>query len=459
MNELLITSLLGIAVLAADILRLRKFIPALVILGLSALIGVSIMDWGKNNNPFGHSMLIFDNFALGFTIVLSFITLCWLLLTADHFGTENKRTDLYALALFSLTGAIIMTAYTNMVMLFLGIEILSIPLYVLAASDRKNILSNEAGFKYFFLGSVASSVLLFGVALIYGASGTFNIHELMEFCQSSPTQNTMVTVGMTLILAGFAFKISVAPFHFWAPDVYQGAPTPVTAFMATVVKGAAFAGLYRLFDLGLLPYVQTFHVAISAMVILTLIMANTIGSIQTNVKRLMAYSSVSHAAFMLAAVMVAGSSHPKYLLYYVLTYSIASLTAFVVLYQVSKIQGGAEDTDAFKGLVKRNPVMASALTLALFSMAGIPPLAGFMAKYFVIADVVAQGFTAVAVVMVLASVVAMYYYLRIIMAVFTPLENAGRIVLTSAQHFVFVLFTLLMVALFFLSSLTEIVHW
>lgn len=459
MKELLITSLLGIAVLAADILRLRKFIPALVILGLSALIGVSIMDWGKNDNPFGHSMLIFDNFALGFTIVFSFVTLCWILLTTDHFGTENKRTDLYALTLFSLAGAIIMSAYTNMVMLFLGIEILSIPLYVLAASDRKNVQSNEAGFKYFFLGAVASSILLFGVALIYGATGTFSIPELMEYCQTNATQNTLFTVGMALILGGFAFKISVAPFHFWAPDVYQGAPTPITAFMATVVKGAAFAGLYRLFDLGLLPYLQTFHVAIAGMVILTLIMANTIGSIQTNVKRLMAYSSVSHAAFMLAAVMVAGNSHPKYLIYYILTYSIASLTAFVVLYQVSKIQGGAEETDAFKGLVKRNPVMAGAITLALFSMAGIPPLAGFMAKYFVIADVVNQGFTAVAVVMILASVVAMYYYLRIIMAVFTPLENAGRIVLTSGQQFIFLLFTVLMVALFFLASLTELIKW
>ena len=459
MKELLITSLLGIAVLAADVLHLRKWITAIVVLGLAALAGVSVMDWGMNENPFNNNMLRFDSYALGFTFVFAVVSLCWFLLGTDHFGTESRRTDLYALVLFSLTGAILMTAYTNLVMLFLGIEILSIPLYVLAASNRKEIRSNEAGFKYFFLGSLASAILLFGVALIYGATGTFDMQALLQYCQENTSMSNMMVVGLSLIIGGFAFKISVAPFHFWAPDVYQGSPTVITAFMATVVKGAAFAGLYRLFTLGFMPYLEHFQMALAIMVAVTLIMANTIGAVQNNVKRLMAYSSVSHAGFMLGAVMMAQTSHPKYLMYYILTYSIASLTAFIALFHVSRIQNGAEDMDAFKGLVKRNPIMAGALTLALFSMAGIPPMAGFMAKYFVIADIMKGHYIALAVLMILTSVVAMYYYLRVIMAMFTPIENAGRIVLNSTQRFIFGLFTFLLVALFFLASAVDMVHW
>lgn len=459
MKELLIISLLGIAVMAADILKMRKAIFGLVVLGLLGLIGTAIADWGHNENPFGNNMLLMDNFALGFTVVLGLLALAWIVLTTDFFGTDSRRTDLYALSIFSLCGAILMVSFTNLVMLFLGIEILSIPLYVLAASNRRDVRSNEAGFKYFFLGSLASAILLFGIALVYGATGTFDLSEILNITASHTTHSTLMTTGVAMMLVGFGFKISVAPFHFWAPDVYQGSPTPITAFMATVVKGAAFAAMYRLFTTSLVHYLPHFEAVLAFSAGLTLILANTVGSIQSSVKRLLAYSSVSHAGFMLGAVMVAQTSEPKYLMYYVLTYGIASLTAFIVLHQVSSIQGGAEGTEAFHGLYKRNPLMAGALTVALFSMAGIPPLSGFMAKYFVISNVISAGHLTLAIVMILTSVVAMYYYLKLIVAMFTPIENAGRIVITSSQRATFAVFTFLMVALFFGASAVALIHW
>ncbi len=462
MKELLIISLLGIAVLAADILKLRKAIFPLIMLGLLSTIVCCIADWGHNEIPFQQygGMLLFDNLALAFTVVISLIAMFWFVLTSDYFrGDGARRTDLYALALFSICGAVVMVSFSNMMMLFLGLEILSIPLYVLAASEKRNILSNEAGFKYFFLGSLASAIILFGIALIYGATGSFDLATIASKVAVLGSSSTLLMVGVTMIIAGFAFKISVAPFHLWAPDVYQGAPTAVTAFMATIVKAAAFAALYKLFNGAFAGLSDKFTTSFAVMSAVTLIVANIIASVQVNSKRLLAYSSVSHAGFMLGFIMMSTSVPGKYLLFYVLAYSIASLTAFGALHHVSSIQEGDESTDAFKGLVKRNPMMAVAMTLALLSMAGIPPLSGFLAKYFVISGVLNGGYLWLVIIMILSSVVAMYYYLKLIIAMFTPIENAGRIVVARSQQLLYGLFAVLLVALFFGASALELISF
>ncbi|MFN0033345.1 MAG: NADH-quinone oxidoreductase subunit N [Flavobacteriales bacterium] len=462
MKELLIISLIGIAVLAADILKLRKLIFPLIALGLLGNVVCSIVDWGHNEVPFAQygGMLLFDNLALAFNIVLSVIALFWFILTADYFKVDSeKRTDLYALALFSLCGAVVMVSFSNMMMLFLGLEILSIPLYVLAASEKRNILSNEAGFKYFFLGSLASAIILFGIALIYGSTGSFDLATIASKIAVIGNDSALLTVGVTMIVAGFAFKISVAPFHLWAPDVYQGAPTVITAFMATIVKAAAFAALYKLFNGALAGMSEKFMTAFAIMSAITLIVANIIASVQVNSKRLLAYSSISHAGFMLGFVMMSAQVPGKYLLFYVLAYSIASLTAFGALHHVSSAQMGEESTNAFKGLVKRNPMMAGAMTLALLSMAGIPPLSGFLAKYFVIKGVLNGGHLWLVIIMILSSVVAMYYYLKLIMAMFTPIENAGRIVVNKSQQILYGVFAVLLIALFFGAGVLEWVQF
>ena len=458
MKEIVIISLLGIAVLALDVLKMRKLVLPVIMLGLLGLIGVSIADWGLNETPFAQygGMLTFDNTALSFTIVFASIALLWFILAGDNYtaGT-SQRTDIFALVLFSLCGAVVLSAYTNLVMLFLGVEILSIPVYVLAASQRKNVLSNEAGFKYFFLGSLASAVLLFGISLCYGAVGSFELKAIQEHL-SGGYYSPLVLTGSALMLIGFAFKISVAPFHLWAPDVYQGAPTPVTAYMSTIVKGAAFAGMFKLFGSALQPLPEAYSTAIVFMIAVTLIASNITAVVQTDTKRMLAFSSISHAGFMLGFVLTASTTSPKYLIYYTLTYSIASLISFFVIQHVAAIQNEDASTDAFKGLIKRSPVMAVSMTVALLSMAGIPPLSGFLGKYYVITNVIEHEHMALVIIMVITSAIGAFYYLRVIGAIFTPIENAGRIMVSDSTRRTLAVMSILLVVLFFAASLLEL---
>ena len=458
MKEIVIISLLGIAVLALDVFKMRKLVLPLIILGLLGLIGVSIADWGLNETPFAQygGMLTFDNTALSFTIVFATIALLWFLLAGDNYASgTSQRTDIFALVLFSLCGAVVLSAYTNLVMLFLGVEILSIPVYVLAASQRKNVLSNEAGFKYFFLGSLASAVLLFGISLCYGAVGSFELKAIQEHL-SGGYYSPLILTGSALMLIGFAFKISVAPFHLWAPDVYQGAPTPVTAYMSTIVKGAAFAGMFKLFGSALQPLPEAYSTAIVFMIAITLIASNITAVVQTDTKRMLAFSSISHAGFMLGFVLTASTTSPKYLIYYTLTYSIASLISFFVIQHVAAIQNEDASTDAFKGLIKRSPVMAVSMTVALLSMAGIPPLSGFLGKYYVITNVIEHEHMALVIIMVITSAIGAFYYLRVIGAIFTPIENAGRIMVSDSTRRTLAVLSVLLVVLFFAASLLEL---
>ncbi|MFN5294263.1 MAG: NADH-quinone oxidoreductase subunit N, partial [Flavobacteriales bacterium] len=451
MKEILIISLLGIVVLALDVLKMRKLVLPVTVIGLLGLIGVSIADWGLNEIPFAQygGMLQFDQTALSFTIIFAFIALFWFILAGDSYSAgSSQRTDIFALVLFSLCGAVVLSAYTNLVMLFLGVEILSIPVYVLAASDRKNVLSNESGFKYFFLGSLASAILLFGISLTYGAVGSFNLDALQQHL-SGGTYSPLALAGAALMLVGFCFKISVAPFHLWAPDVYQGAPTSITAYMATIVKGAAFAGMYKLFGSALLPLPEAFTAALVFMAGLTLIASNLMAVVQSNTKRMLAFSSISHAGFMLGFVLAASTTPVKYLIFYTLTYSTASLISFFVVQQVAAIQQNDDTLNAFKGLIKRSPAMAISLTVALLSMAGIPPLSGFLAKYYVISNMVRTDHMALVIIMILTSAIGAVYYLRVIAAVFTPIENAGRIMISDRMRRTMVVLSALLVVFFF----------
>jgi len=295
---------------------------------------------------------------------------------------------------------------------------------------------------------------LFGVALVYGVTGSFDFNAIEASVSGSGT-NLILNAGITLIFAGFAFKVSAAPFHFWAPDVYQGAPTPVTAFMSSVVKAGAFLALYRLAAGPLQSMIPHFADILAVMAALTLVVSNLMAAIQSNVKRMLAFSSVSHAGFMLAAIITAPSNEPGLLLFYGLSYGLATITSFAVLSVVSSYQNDSMEFSSFHGLVRRNPVLTGAMTLALLSMAGIPPLSGFMAKYFVISSVISSGTIWLAVIMILTSVVGMYYYLKLIIAMYTPVENAGRIVVRGFQHYTYIILSILLVVLFFAAGMFE----
>jgi len=360
-----------------------------------------------------------DAFALRSIAILTLLALGWFITQRKAIEETGNSADLYALLAFSFCGALLMTNFTNMVMLFLAIEILSIPLYVLAASKRGSKASNESGFKYFILGSTASAILLFGITLIYGVTGTFDLYRIHDFIAEN-TSSTLLMTGIGMVLVGFGFKISAAPFHFWAPDVYQGAPTPITGWMATVVKGAAVLGMYRLFKGAFDGAMPALEGIIALLVAMSLIIANGMAAIQSNVKRMLAYSGISHAGFMLASLLLV-SFDPTSIFFYILSYGAASLLAFVILYNLGKEHG--EDLNVFHGLAQKNPMSAALLSISLLSMGGIPPLAGFFGKYFIIQGII-QNHTWLAIVMILTSVVGMYYYLKVILAMYSKQTSA-----------------------------------
>ena len=439
MKELLITALLGIGVLAFDIFNLRKLVLPLILLALVALVGCIVWDWNTTETPFNQMMLIYEKGSFAALGVFSIVLFFWFILSSSYFKLHSGKTDLYALVVFSFCGAGLMAAFGNLAMLFLGVEILSIPVYVLAASNKTDLKSNESGFKYFIMGSVASAILLFGIAFIYGATGSFDLATIASFYQGAEPV-LLFNLGSLFIFIGFLFKISAAPFHIWTPDVYQGAPTWVTAYMSTIVKGAAVVALFKLFEGPFAAFTQAHQNTLVILVIGTLVLSNTAALLQKDTKRMLAYSSISHAGFLLA--MLIGNASLQLVLFYILSYSVASLIAFGVLKEV-EITG----EEGIKGLYRRNPVLAIAFTISLLSMAGIPPLGGFIAKYFVISQVLGANQITLAIVMIITSAIGAYYYLRSSLNVFEKIPNAGRIVLPGTVKLTYVALTLALIGL------------
>ncbi|MBI5917206.1 MAG: NADH-quinone oxidoreductase subunit N [Bacteroidetes bacterium] len=420
MTELIILSLTGVAAMVSEFLNLRKAMLPLAIVSLLAVLGLSLAHLGITEVVYGMASL--DGFSRPFLIVLCVLGILWFWGFRRFFEEEKSAIDFFALVLFSFAGAACMVSYTNLAMLFLGVEILSIPIYVLAGSRKTDVKGNEASFKYFLMGAFSSCFLLLGIALLYGATGTFDLGEISAKISSlTPENQSLLQTGFVLTVAAFAFKVAAAPFHFWAPDVYEGSPVPVTAYMVTVVKVAAFAALLKFFSAfqGAIP--QTVAWAVYGLCFLTLMVANLVAASQKNVKRLMAYSSISHTGFMLTGIFCQQAGAENLLVYYALVYGIASLTAFRVLWY---LRNEVADIQDFKGLLHTNQIAAVAVILAMLSMAGIPPLAGFIAKNRVLAAALAAGQGWLVVVGILASLLAIYYYFKIIIVMFEPSETA-----------------------------------
>jgi NADH-quinone oxidoreductase subunit N len=432
MKELLTLSLTGIVAMLADMFDLRGLVKYLAVLGLAATIGFCIFDWGIGQRVF--NMMQIDNYALAFTAVICSIALIWCFMSEEYFDKLPVATDRYALIFFILVGALVMVSYTNMVMLFLGIEILSVALYVLAGSQKTDLNSTEAAFKYFLMGSFASGFLLFGIALIYGATGSFDLMQIRSSVgQMQNVQSSIIVLGIIMVLVGLGFKISAAPFHFWAPDVYQGSPTMITAFMATIVKTAAFAALYRLL-ITCFPLISgIWSDVIVAMIVLTLLIGNITAVMQHDAKRMLAYSSISNAGYMLLAVLCSNSESDNSILYYAAAYSLATVVSFLILYIVSK-NTGSTDISAFNSLGKKHPLLGLAMALSLLSLAGIPPLAGFMGKYYMFANAISEGYMGIILFAIVMSLVGVYYYFKIIIAMFFAEPHDGNDYKISLQH-------------------------
>ncbi len=450
MTALLILFLTALVVLFVGLTHKRNLLQPLALFGTILALGATAYDlfglgfgWGSSYA----TMFRFLPFAYAFSGVAIIAT--GLIIGLSGWGFRNLNSTLgdhYGLLLFSLCGAIIMFSFTNLTMLFLGIEILSIPLYVLAGSRREDRAGNEAALKYFLMGAFATGILLFGMTLVYGATASFDLASISRNIGNGDHMPGMLKVGILLMIMGLSFKVSAVPFHFWAPDVYQGSPNLVTAFMATVVKTAGIAAFYRLFALAF-PGAEAFwSIPVAMIAALTMTVANVTAIFQVNFKRMMAYSSISHAGYLLLAILAIGSvGADRALLFYTLVYSLATICAFGVFIAVS--EQGRDDTFAsFNGLSKKQPLLAAVMALSMLSLAGIPPLAGFFGKYFLFTAAFAK-YPWLIVLAVINSAVSIYYYFKLIIAMyFTREEVAFEIVLPVGVRWA-VLIGLLLIAL------------
>lgn len=451
MNSLILVSSLGGLALLAEIFNFRKMLFPLVMLGLLGAVGLGIMDWSRQANPDSifKNMMVTDHFAILFTVIMCLTLFLWMMMSKNYFEEHTNTADHYALVLFALAGAVVMASYNNMTMLFIGIEILSLSMYVLCGSNKSDLSSNEAAFKYFLMGSFATGFLLFGIALIYGATGSFDIQVVSEevFKGSMKETKVLIVPGIMLMLVGMCFKVSAVPFHFWAPDVYQGAPTPVTAYMSTIVKTAAFAAFFRLFAACFSGINETWSNVLWGITAATLLVSNITAVYQQSVKRMLAYSSISHAGYMLLAVLAMSPVSGGSIIYYTAAYSISAIASFAVLMIVANAKGN-DSFDSFNGLAKHNPVLAFVMLIAMLSLAGIPPTAGFFAKYYIFTSAVAAGYTGLVCIAVIGSLISVYYYFRLVIAMyFKKADGANEIPLSVLQQLLFVLVTALSIAL------------
>lgn len=449
MNILIALTIIGVIAMLSEILRFRKVLYPLALTGLVAGLVLCVMEWGSSIRYF-HDMMFMDNYAIAFSMVMIGTTFIWFLLNPAYLRNHEHEADYTALITFSLAGAVVMVSFADLTMLFLGIEILSIAMYIMAASNKMELRSNESGFKYFMLGAFATGFLLFGIALIYGVTGTFNLQELAGFVSANKANLPgMFYAGLLLMIVGLTFKISAAPFHFWAPDVYEGAPTPVTAYMATVVKTAAFAAFLRLFMTCFSGIADWWAPMLAIFSAISMLAGNVLAVYQKSMKRMLAYSSISHAGYMLMAIVAMNQNSDGALLLYTAAYAIGSISIFTLL--VSMTSNGNEMINSLRGFSNVNKIPAILITITMLSLAGIPPVAGFFAKYYVFLSAIESGYTWLVLVGVLSSLIGVYYYFRIIITMFQPADREStQIQFSNSQNAVLWLTVILSLILGFM---------
>jgi NADH-quinone oxidoreductase subunit N len=379
----------------------------------------------------------------GFSVVATGVVALGMLLTAlvAHDWSLRERVsgaEFQILALSSAAGAVLMTQANDLVVIFLGLEILSIGLYVLAAFDRQRAKSSEAALKYFLLGGFASAIFIYGAALVYGATGSTNLTSISYFLGSNVVLRPgLLYAGGALLLVGFAFKVAAVPFHLWSPDVYEGAPTPVTGFMASIVKVGAFAALVRVLISALGTQMDTWRPILWALIVLTVLVGASLGVVQRNVKRILAYSSINHAGFMLLGIWAATVRGSAATLFYVMTYVPVVVATFAVVTLVGGLGDENHSIEKYRGLARRQPWLGGALAVLLLSQLGAPLTTGFYAKFTVLAAVVDAGSSALAVVALLAAAIAAFFYLRWVMTLYADDSLEGtRIVVAPLTGFV-----------------------
>jgi len=457
MGALISATVLGMIIMFLGIMEKKKWILPVIILGLIISFGINLTEWNGNHHYF-KEMMIVDNFSVAFNGVLIFTSALVFMFSGNYYRrVERPLEDVYSLMLFALAGAVVMTSFSNLVMLFIGIEILSISMYILAGSKKFDLASNEAAVKYFLTGSFATGFLLFGIALIYGSTGSFNLNDIASFTSLNVySLSSYFRVGLILIMIGLSFKLAVAPFHFWAPDVYHGSPTLITAYMSTVVKIAGIAAFYRLFDICFSNISGLWVNTLLIFSVATILIGNLAGLYQNNMKRLLAYSSIAHAGYMIMGIVAINEMSAGALLLYSASYSIVTIAAFGIIILVREVRHN-DDIETFNGLARTNPYMAFTLTIAMLSLTGIPPLAGFTAKYYIFTTAMENGYLWLVIVALLGSAVSAVYYFRPIIAMYLKEGDWPAIPVTTTYRIQLISITILTLLLGLIPSLLLII--
>jgi NADH-quinone oxidoreductase subunit N len=427
MNAIILSAIFGVVMMFASIyLKTKSSAKYLAFTGLLIILSTNVAEY------FGYSifsvdtkgMLRFDNFSLVFNAIALFCTLLYFALNArDIEKVGSSVAEYFALIFFVLCGVAIVSSFKTLLLLFIGIEILSIPLYVLTGADKRNLKSNEAALKYFLMGSFSTGIMLLGIALMYGGNSLGSFHIDMMDLGTGDKLPAMMAAGLVLMLIALSFKVSAAPFHFWTPDVYDGAPTVFTSFMATIVKAAGFVGFIRLFDAAFGRMHGEWQALIAIITAATLLIGNVTAVFQQSVKRMLAYSSIAQAGFMMLAIFAINDTAREGLIIYSAAYSLATIGLFAILIRMKDYT-----VEGFNGLGKSHPLLALTATIFLLSLTGIPLTAGFTAKFYVLMAAVRDGHQFWLVIFaVICAAISAYYYFRIIQAMYFKPVKADNI--------------------------------
>lgn len=444
MNALILSAIFGVVMMFSSVLLKRKDsiratgIIAMVLLLIANCVEMCGIHFFKVD---ASAFMAFNSFSLLFNAIAIFATLIYLLVTSKEMQkTGDNYAEYFALIFFIIAGITLTTSFKSLLILFLGIEIISIPLYILTGADKKNLKSNEASLKYFLMGAFSTGIMLLGITLIYGAQGTFSIDKMMFDANS---HSKLQIAGMLLLLFSMSFKASVAPFHFWTPDVYDGAPTVFTSFMATVVKAAVFAGFIRLFGGAFGNLSKTWQLWVAVLIAATLFVGNITAVFQQSVKRMLAYSSISQAGFMLFAVFAVSAAAYEGLFIYALAYCLASIGVFAVLSKMADYS-----YEGFNGLAKHQPVLAFTTTICLLSLAGIPLTAGFLGKFYMLKAALGTGsYLWLVIFAVVMAAISVYYYFKVIQAMYFKDGPNQNIQASAFEKYVLIAICVLIVIL------------
>ena len=437
-------ALLGgsIVVLLAGLLRGRvireQAVPFLAIVAFGTTIGLGIWQWGDPVDLFvakgSQGAMRLDELALMITFIVCVAGIATTILSWRALAPrEAAHGEYYAMLLTSAAGMVVLAAATNLVTVFLGLELLSVPLYVLCATEMRRERSLESGLKYLIIGSVGSATFLYGLAFLYGAAGDTDFRGISAAISGGAAHDSLLLTGIALTMVGLAFKASVAPFHQWTPDVYEGAPTPITAFMAVATKAAAFGVALRLFDVALIDAHRDWAPMLAALATVTIIVGNVGALGQSSLKRLLAWSSVAQAGYLLAGVVVASQNGVKATVFYLCVYLFMNIAAFAVIIARERETGLGDDIGAVAGIGTSRPLLAWPMTLAMLSLAGMPATAGFIGKFSLIAAASDGGYTWLGVVIVIGSMVSLAYYLKVIAAMWMRPATGAEVATTRAD--------------------------